>query len=273
MTWLRSIRPGRVGLYFLALLLALWTLLPVYIITVGAFSRPNDVYEYPLHLYPHHPSISTLRFFVDSAGIIPALERSIWVLGMTLGIALAVGVPAGYALARFRFRGSNMFQLSVVGTRAFPIIILAVPLLVTFKTWGIADSILGVSLVHVALALPLVILTTAGIFSGIAIELEEAAMTLGCTRFSAICRIVLPLALPGLAAAAIFVALLSWNEVFAASTLTLLHRTLPAQVLSVLNQALLPFRLAGGFFLLAPALLIVFIIRRFLFSMWGVVVK
>ena len=170
----------------------MWTLIPIYIITLGAFSRPNDVYLYPQHLVPHHVSIATLRFFVDSAGIIPALERSLWVLTFTLGIALAVGVPAGYALARFRFRGSGAFQLTVVGTRAFPIIILAVPLLVTFKDWGIADSILGVSLVHVALALPLVILTTAGIFAGIAVELEEAAMTLGCTRLSAVARIVLP---------------------------------------------------------------------------------
>jgi multiple sugar transport system permease protein len=270
---LRSIPISTIGLYTVAVLLALWTLLPVYIITIGAFQRPNDVYVYPLHLWPHHPSIATMRFFVDSAGIIPALEQSIWVLGVTLGIAMAIGVPAGYALARFRFRGAGAFQLTVVGTRAFPIIILAIPLLVTFQGWGISDSVLGVSLVHVALALPLVILTTAGIFAGVAVELEEAAMTLGCTRFSAVLRIVMPLALPGLAAAAIFVALLSWNEVFAASTLTLLHRTLPAQVLSVLNQALLPFRLAGGFFLLAPALLIVFFIRRFLFSMWGVVVK
>jgi multiple sugar transport system permease protein len=264
---------SRVALYVLAILLSLWTLIPVYIITLGAFSRPNDVYAYPAHLVPHHPSIATMRFFIDSAGIIPALERSIWVLGATLGIALAIGTPAGYALARFRFRGANALTLTVVGTRAFPIIIIAVPLLVTFHDWGIYDSVLGVSLVHVALALPLVILTTAGIFAGISVELEEAAMTLGCTRLSAVVRIILPLALPGLAASAIFVAVLSWNEVFAASTLTLLHRTLPAQVLAVLNEALLPFRLAGGFFLLAPALLIVFFIRRYLFAMWGVVVK
>jgi multiple sugar transport system permease protein len=264
---------ARVGLYAVAILLALWTLIPIYIITLGAFSRPNDVYLYPAHLVPHHPSIGTLRFFINSAGIIPSLERSVWVLGVTLGIALAIGTPAGYALARFRFRGSNLLTLTVVGTRAFPIIIIAVPLLVTFQRWGIYDSILGVSLVHVALALPLVILTTAGIFAGISVELEEAAMTLGCTRLSAVARIIMPLALPGLAASAIFVAVLSWNEVFAASTLTLIHRTLPAQVLAVLNEALLPFRLAGGFVLLAPAVFVVFFIRRYLFAMWGVVVK
>ena len=83
-------------------------------------------------------------------------------------------------------------------------------------------------------------LTTASVFSGISVELEEAAMTLGCTRASAFVRVIMPLALPGLAASAIFVFVISWNEVFAASVLTLRHRTLPAQVLAVLNEAAAP---------------------------------
>jgi multiple sugar transport system permease protein len=261
------------SLYVLAIVLSLWVLAPIYLIALGAFSTSAAVYSYPLQLLPHHISTTNMSFFVHSAGIIPALERSVYVAGLSLAIALAVGTPAGYALARFKFRGGSTLQLGIVGTRAFPIVILAIPLSVTFIRWGIDDSVLGVSLAHAALALPLVVLTTASIFSGISVELEEAAMTLGCTRASAIARVVMPLAIPGLAASAIFVLLLSWNEVFAASTLTLLHRTLPAQVLAVLDQALLPFRFAGGFFLLAPALVIVFAIRRFLFSMWGVVVK
>jgi multiple sugar transport system permease protein len=273
MTALHLRRLQTVGLYVLAVVLSLWVLVPIYLITIGAFSTSAAVYSYPLQLIPHHLSIANMSFFVNSAGVLPALWRSLYVAGLTLTISLAVGAPAGYALARFKFRGANVLQLGIVGTRAFPIVILAIPLSVTFIRWGIDDSVLGVSLAHTALALPLVVLTTASVFAGISVELEEAAMTLGCSRGAAIVRVVLPLAIPGLAASAIFVLLLSWNEVFAASTLTLLHRTLPAQVLAVLDQALLPFRLAGGFFLLAPALVVVFVIRRFLFSMWGVVVK
>jgi multiple sugar transport system permease protein len=98
-------------------------------------------------------------------------------------------------------------------------------------------------------------------------------MTLGCTRAMAFVRVILPLALPGLAASAIFVVIISWNEVFAASTVTLLHRTLPAHIVSVLDQATLPYRFAGGFFLLVPPLVMIFAIRRFLFGMWGQMVK
>ena len=78
---------------------------------------------------------------------------------------------------------------------------------------------------------------------------------------------MLPLALPGLAAAAIFVFIISWNEVFAAAILTLRERTLPRRSSRCCSP--LPFKFAGGFFLLAPSLLVIFFIRKYLFNMWG----
>ena len=79
----------------------------------------------------------------------------------------------------------------------------------------------------------------------------------------------LPLALPGLAAASIFTFVLSWNEVFAATILTVANRTLPAQVFSSLSDSPLPYRFAGGFALIVPSLVFIFFIRRYLFNMWG----
>ena len=142
-----------------------------------------------------------------------------------------------------------------------------------FLRWGIDDSVFGLALAHSALALPFAVLVTSSVFAGISVELEEAAQTLGCSRAGAFRRVALPLALPGLAAASIFVFLISWNEVFAASILTLRNPTLPAQVLAVLEQSPLPFRFAGGFFMLAPSLIVIFVIRKYLFNMWGRVVR
>ena len=79
----------------------------------------------------------------------------------------------------------------------------------------------------------------------------------------------MPLALPGLAAAAIFTFVISWNEVFAATILTLRNRTLPAQVLSSLNDSPLYYRYAGGFFMIVPALVFIFLIRKYLLNLWG----
>jgi multiple sugar transport system permease protein len=264
---------GRVSLYGAAVLLSLWVLVPIYFITLAAFSSSEDVYHYPKKLVPTNLSYANMDFFLHSHGVLDSLWRSIYVAAVTLVIALAIGIPAGYAIARFAFRGADTFRLAIVSTRAFPIVILSIPLAVMFLRWGIDDSILGVSLAHTALALPFAVLVTSSVFAGISVELEEAALTLGCTRFSAVRRVVLPLALPGLAAAAIFVFIISWNEVFAASILTLRHRTLPAEVLAVLNQSPLPYRFAGGFFMLAPSLIVIFVIRKYVFNMWGRVVR
>jgi multiple sugar transport system permease protein len=255
--------------YLFGIVLSLWILAPLYFITIAAFSTEEDAYRYPKQLLPTDLSTETLNFFLDFAGTTDAFWRSVTVAVITLAIALGVGTPAGYALARFTFRGSDTVRLSVVATRAFPIVILSIPLAVIFIRWGIDDSIQGVAFAHTALALPFVVLTTASVFASVPGELEEAAQTLGCSRASAFIRVALPLALPGLAASAIFVFIVSWNEVFAASLLTLSNRTLPAQVLSLLEGAPLNFRFAGGFVLLAPSVIVILLIRRYLFTMWG----
>jgi multiple sugar transport system permease protein len=262
-----------VGLHVTAIVLALWVLVPIYFIALAAFSTQDAVYDYPKQLLPRDVSTETMRFFLESEGVYGSLGRSVMVAGLTLLLSLGIGTPAGYALARFAFRGADTFRLSIVSTRAFPIVILSIPLAVLFLRWGIDDSVLGLALAHTALALPFAVLVTSSVFAGISVELEEAAQTLGCSRAGAFRRIALPLALPGLAAAAIFVFLISWNEVFAASILTLRNPTLPAQVLAVLEQSPLPFRFAGGFFMLAPSLIVIFVIRRYLFNMWGRVVR
>jgi multiple sugar transport system permease protein len=256
-------------IYGSAILLALWVVVPFYLIFLSAFSRPDDVFVYPKPLLPTSFSTETMEFFLQSTGVFPSVLNSIAVAVITIVLSLALGAPAGYALARFTFRGRQGFQLIVLATKMFPIAILSIPLAVTFVKLGLYDNVFGVALVHTAMALPFVIIVTLGVFAGVSNELEEAAMTLGCSRFTAFLRIALPLALPGLAAAAIFTFVISWNEVFAASILTLRQRTLPAQVLSALQQSPLYFKFAGGFFMVMPAVVFIFFMRRYLLNLWG----
>jgi multiple sugar transport system permease protein len=267
------VRVGRVLAYVAALAISAWILAPIYLITISAFSTVDAVYEYPRQLVPRDASTETMRFFLESDGVVGSLQRSLYVVAITIVMCIVIGTPAGYALARFPFRGANPFQLAIVSTRAFPLIIIAVPLAVTYLRVGIDDTVYGVAFAHVAFTLPLTVLITASVFAGISYELEEAAMTLGCSRLSAFRRIALPLALPGVAASAIFIFVTSWNEVFAAAILTLRNRTLPAQMLAALDASPLNYRLAGGFFLLAPALIVVLFIRKYLVTTWGRVAR
>lgn len=264
---------GKVLLYGSAILLAIWTLVPVYLIALAAFSTKEATFAWPKTFLPTSFSTDTMAFFLGSKGVLDSVWNSVIAAFLTIAVSLLLGAPGGYALARFRFRGKDTITLSFLISKMFPTAILSIPLAVTFIQLGLYDTIWGVALIHTAMALPFVIIVTSGIFVGVPRELEEAAQTLGCNRLQAFTKVVLPLALPGLAAAAIFTFVLSWNEVFAATILTLRNRTLPAQVLSSLNDSPLYYRYAGGFFMIIPAVIFIFLIRKYLLNMWGNIVK
>jgi len=259
--------------FWIASVLALLWLIPIYMIAVSAFSSKADLLAWPKPWLPAKFSLETLNFFVHVNGVWDSVLNSVIVAALTMIFAIILGAPAGYALARFDFRGQNIFRIMIVMTRAFPLAILALPLVTRFISVGLYDTHLGVSLVHTALALPFSILVSSSLFMGIPHELEEASWTLGCSKFRSFVRIVLPLALPGLAATMIFSFVVSWNEVFAASVLTLHNRTLTAFLFASLEESPLHFQLAGGFFLTVPSLIFIFAVRKYLFSMWGIAGK
>jgi multiple sugar transport system permease protein len=264
---------GRALIYLAATLLALFILVPIYLIAVSAFTPPDRAFDFPRSVVPAELNFETIVFFLNAFGVVDSFWRSVIVAMITLVLALLIGAPAGYAIARYAFRGRSGFRLVILSTRAFPIVILAIPLAVTYRLWGINDSVIGVALMHTALALPFTVLITSSVFVSVPRELEEAAQTLGCNPIQAFLRVSLPLALPGLAAAAIFTWVLSWNDVFAAVILTLQNPTLPARILTALTQSPIYFQFAAGFVMLVPSLIVIFFIRKYLLGLWGRVVK
>ena len=250
-------------------LLCAWVLLPIYLLMVNALSAPEEVTAFPKRFFPSF-DFASVSFFFHFQGVLRALWNSIQVAGLTMVLAIGLGAPAGYALSRFDFPGKEAFRFLVIMTRAFPLPLLALPLAVMFIRTGLDDTILGLALVHTTLALPFAVLITFSLFSGIPLELEEAAWTLGCTRLQAFRKVVLPLALPGIAASAVFAFVISWNEVFAAAVLTIQNRTLTAFLLQSLDVSPLPLKFAGGAVLVLPALIFIFAVRKYLFAMWGI---
>jgi multiple sugar transport system permease protein len=256
----------------LAVLIA-WVLVPIYLVALGAFGGRLGVFRWPKSIWPADLSFAAMSQFLAIEGVFNALVNSLIAAGLTVVFSVALGAPAGYALARYTFRGQNAYRLLVLLTRAFPLAILALPLTVSFIRLGLYDTPFGVSLIHTVLALPFAALVTQSLFMGIPREYEEAAWVFGCTRFQAFMKVVLPLALPGLAATAIFAFVISWNEVFAASILTVRERTLTAYLLRILAESPLHYRFAGGFILIIPSVLFIFAVRRYLFAVWGIASK
>ena len=264
-----SRKAGRYVYVAAVVLLCAWVLVPLYFLMINTLSSPETVNSYPKSFIPEF-DMGSLNFFANFEGMLNALKNSILVAALTMIMSIGIGAPAGYALSRFDFRGKELFRLLILLTRAFPLPLLALPLAVMFIRTGIDDTVFGLALVHTTLAIPFAVLITFSLFSGIPIELEEAAWTLGCNRLTAFQKVILPLVLPGITASAIFAFVISWNEVFAAAVLTIENRTLTAFLLQNLGDAPLHLKFAGGFILVVPALIFIFAVRKYLFAMWGI---
>lgn len=250
-------------------LICAWVLVPIYLLMVNTLSSPQEVTGFPKTGIPSF-DFSSIQFFISFAGVAKALWNSVLVAVLTMILSIGIGAPAGYALSRFDFPGKEAFRMLVVMTRAFPLPLLALPLAVLFIRTGLDDTAIGLAIVHTVLAIPFAVLITFSLFSGIPLELEEAAWTLGCNRWQAFQKVVLPLVLPGIAASAVFAFTISWNEVFAAAVLTIENRTLPAFLVQNLNVSPLHLKFAGGAAMVIPALIFIFAVRKYLFAMWGI---
>lgn len=270
---LRAHRRRRALLQVACVAVSLFMAVPIYLIALAAFSTRAGLNQFPQPLYPANFGTETMTIFLSSTGVVPGLINSLYVGLGTLIVSSLVGAPAGYAIARFAFPGKDPYQLFLLLTRALPIVVLSVPLAQVFFKIHVYDTPLAVVLLHTALALPTTILITSSVFLAVPIDAEEAARIFGCTPVGAFVRVVLPLALPGMAAASIFTFVMSWNEVLGATILTFSQRTLPALVLSSLADSPLAFRFAGGLVLVIPALVFIGVMRKYLLNMWGTTIR
>ncbi len=261
----------RIILAGLVIIAVVWIALPFIMTILYALADPAQYYD------PHViiPTSYTLKH-VNQLLILGAYQatiNSVIVALITIGFSFLIGLPAGYAFARYRFRGKDSLKLFIVALRMFPMMVIAVPLLVLYFKLGLADTLVGIGLAHTSMALPFVILITSSIIAGVRVDYEEAAMVFGLSRIGAFFRVTLPLALPGLTAAAIFTFIMSWNEVFIAAVLSFQNRTLPAFILNLIAGSTDFIKFAGAFIMVIPALIFVFIAGKYLVRMWGITLK
>lgn len=256
----------------LFVLIALFFLGPTVLAFIASMTPASEFYDYS-HIFPSRLTLEHINKLLFTLGGFKALLVSTEVALISIGIAFALGIPAGYALARYAFRGKNAVTLAMLFTRSLPLIVVSVSLVTVYLRFNLADTAIGVALAHAAMILPFVVIITSSIFSSVFIEYEEAGMVFGLTRFGAFIRISLPLALPGLAASAIYGFIMSWNEAFAASILSIQNRTLPAHILATAMASPDYFKYAMATVMAVPALIFIFIIRKYLISIWGISLK
>jgi multiple sugar transport system permease protein len=171
-------------------------------------------------LIPPNPTLRNYKSIFQNDDFVRALGNSVIISVVTTVLAITVGSFCAYALARLRFRGKFWILALVLSITTFPAIAIAAPLFRLWSDIGIFNTLIGLIIPNLTFALPLTIYILVSFFKEIPKDLEEAALVDGATHFMAFRKVVVPLAAPGLATAAILCFIAVWNEFLLAITLT-----------------------------------------------------
>ena len=217
---LTPLPPRRLLLYALMLFVLLLYLSPYAYLLLTSFKPPEDAIAIPPYIFPKEFRLDSYRSLTEKPSVPRAFLNSAIIGVLSTALALALALPAAWAVVRRGSRPGRIFLLVALVTRMVPYIAIAIPLFALMRTFQLIDSWFAVSLAHTTISLPLAIWLLAGFLEAIPPELEDAARVDGCSRLGALLRVILPVAAGGIVVTAIFCFLASWNEFLYALLLT-----------------------------------------------------
>jgi multiple sugar transport system permease protein len=215
----RTRRLEAAAVYLVLTALTLAFLFPlVWVLGLSLKTRLQVLATPPLYVW--WPTLENYADVLTRADFGRAFLNTMIVSASAVLLSLCVGAPAAYAFARFPFTGRSFLFFALLVMRMLPPIAVLVPMYVLFNKLGLATTRFSVVLAYTTFSLPLVVWIMRGFFEDLPVELEESAWIDGASRYRAFVHIVLPLARPGLAAAAILCLQLAWNDFLFAAVLT-----------------------------------------------------
>ena len=204
----------RIGIYAGLTFFAVIAGLPVFWMVITTFKADRDLYNLqnvPLW-FNQPPTLDHLNLLFNKTQFVRWLVNTLIVAVGVVAITLALAVPAGYALARLRFPGAETLSIGVFLTYLIPTTLLFLPLVKIIAGLGLFDKTAALIVAYPTFTIPFCTWLMAGFFRTIPQEIEEAAMVDGCSRLSAIPRVVLPLSVAGMLTVAIFAFTLSMQD-------------------------------------------------------------
>jgi len=251
-------------IFILLLVAVLFVLTPVYLMVKISLSTPAEILQ-------QHPTLGigkiTFKHWqnVFQSGLIwQPLFKSLIVAAMSVILSLGLAIPGAYALSRLPFKLSSAILLFIFLARMIPEVEIALPISISFIRLGLLDTDLGLAFAHTLRILPIVTWILVSSFRAIPRELEDAAFVDGCSKLRSLLTIMVPLALPGIAVAAIFGFLGSWDEFTYAIYLALTKKTLPLMVYYYINRA--SFFLASSYatIITVPVIIVTYSLQKYL---------
>ncbi|MCA0295064.1 MAG: carbohydrate ABC transporter permease [Actinobacteria bacterium] len=211
--------------------------LPYAHLLLTSFKAPTEVLAIPPTFLPSHFELTNYQTALNDPGIGRSFINSLVVAVGGTALTLFLAIPAAYAAAFYGTRLGRVFLMVALIVRMLPPVALAIPIFQAFRQLRLIDTQLGLMLAQTIISLPLVIWLLAAFFEAIPQALEEAALIDGCNRLTAMIRVTLPVAGGGIAVAAIFAFLSSWNEFLFALMLTSVNAvTVPLAIANFKSQ-------------------------------------
>jgi multiple sugar transport system permease protein len=262
-----------VGRYVLVYGVALLILLPFVWVLLSAFKAESELMRYPPTVMPERWTVQNFTQFFDATSFHVAMFNSGIIAATTTVLAMAVAAPAAYVLARFQNRLFEGIARLFIYTYMIPAILLVLPMYKIFFSLGLGNNLWALTPIYTALVLPLMLWTLRSFFAGVPVELEDAAMIDGATRFQAFWKVVLPQAVPGMIATGIVAINIGWSEyLFAATLLTSPdNMTISPRLASFMGRGLYNWGwlMAGALAVTGPLIVVAAFMQRYLIAGWG----
>jgi multiple sugar transport system permease protein len=246
-------------------ILVLW---PIVWTLSTSFKQTGALFAMPPQWIPQEPTIAPyLQLFAKDNPFPIWYRNSVVVAGATVVIGLLLAIFAGYALSRYRFRGSNALMLFILSSQMFPTVLLLIGIYIVFRP-HLLNNLAGLVLAYMSFALPFSIWMMKGYLDTIPLEMEEAGLIDGCSRLQVLFKITLPLLAPAVVSVGVFNFLVAWSELMFALTMTTSDtvRTFPPGLIiryAGQYQSLYNEMMAGSVLVTLPVIVLFVLLQRY----------
>jgi len=227
-----SVRLVRIGRHVILLAAILFFMFPIFYMVSSSLKTHVELFSQPPTILPQAPTLAGYEDLFNNRGFGLALRNSVIVVSVSVTLSILLGTLAAYSLARFRLPGklNGILAFWILSTRMLPPIVTIVPVYQIINSLRLVNQYTGLIIVYVTFSLPFAVWMMRSFVIEIPIDLEEAAMVDGASRWQALWRVTMPLLRPGLVATAIFIVIDSYNEFLFALLLTNTPDRMPVSV-------------------------------------------
>ena len=209
---------------------------PVFWLISSSFKHDVDIFSLPVKLLAFQPTLANFARVLETTTIPRLALNSLFTAGANVVLSLLIGTLAAYGISRRHIRGQSLL-LWFLGVRMFPPIVAAVPLFMVAAALRLVDTGLILPIVHLLMNVPFTIWMMKSFIDDVPLEVEESALMDGCSHWTVLRRVVLPLIRPGLVATGVFCFIFSWNEFLLATVFTQrVATTLPIGISSFVTK-------------------------------------